>query len=89
MKFLLAALLATSSLTAVLPPLYESLREYTTLLNDPALTANLNAGEWIQNIKLGDNGFEITTNKGIHVVKVIREAQERPGPTQFHLEWEK
>lgn len=74
---------------ALLPPLYQSVKEYKALLNDPRLEKNLSSGELIQNIERTETGFEVTTNKQVLKVAVIYKKQRMPGPAEFQLEFQK
>lgn len=91
MKKFLLTLMVTVSLPAwaLLPPLYQSVKEYKALLNDPRLEKTLNSGEFIQNIERKDNLFEISTNKQILKVDIIYHKQRTPGPAEFQLEFRK
>lgn len=77
----------TSSGYAVLPPLYESVKEFKALLNDPRLTENLTSGEPILAIEKEYTDFTVTTNEHTMKVKVVYEEMARPGPNEFHLEF--
>lgn len=89
-KLVLATLLSFSmmnSVAAVLPPLYESLKEYKALLEDPQLTKKLESGELIMDIERSDRMFTITTNKHTLDVNIVYDAQSQPGPQNFHFEF--
>lgn len=89
-KLALLSLLLFGSATsshALLPPLYESIKEYKALLNDPRFVDNLTSGETILDIRREHNNFEVITNQHKLNVKIVYEPQGRPGPAQFHLEF--
>jgi len=72
-------------LSAALPPLYESLNEYKSLLNNPELAEKIGSGEPIKNIKRTENGFLVTGNRFTLNVDLIFEPQNHPGPSKFHF----
>lgn len=80
-------LVSISSSFAALPPLYQSIKEFKALLDDPKLTKNLSSGEMITEINKVDNDFEITTNKQKMNVRVVYQSQKQPGPAVFKLEF--
>ena len=85
--FLFIAILFTHSVSGLLPPFYESLKEYQALLSSPTLPEKLTSGEWIVDIKRQDDVFTIETLKNRLQVKVVYEKQQRIGPAAFHLEF--
>lgn len=91
MKKILLTIMLTNSLWtwALLPPLYQSVKEYKALLNDPRLEKNLGSGELIKTIERKDNRFEITTNKQTLRVDIVYKKQRQPGPAEFELEFQK
>ncbi|MEI8365596.1 MAG: hypothetical protein WCF65_04175 [Parachlamydiaceae bacterium] len=78
-------LFSTSQVLGVLPPLYSTLNHYKVLLTSPQLTEKLDSGELIEDIKLQDNSFLITTSKHTLQVDVEYDHQPMPGPARFHL----
>jgi hypothetical protein len=83
----LALLLPLKAFTA-LPPLYESLREYKAVLENPELSQKLSSADFIEQITKTEEGFLIKTNKQTLQVKLIPLPQNRPGPLNFHLIFE-
>lgn len=81
----LFCLLGAGSLGAILPPVYESVKEYKALLDDRQLTEKLGSGESILAIKRIDQGFFILTTRYTMSVDVIYDPTERIGPAAFHL----
>lgn len=84
--FFLSSLLCLSSpLSAILPPLYESLKEIKSIVNSPDLTARLQSGELITKIERNDAGFEITTNQHTLQIDVEYIPTGRIGPAEYKL----
>lgn len=77
--------LITLSANAALPPLYESLNEYKSLLNSQELASKLGSAEGIKDVKRTEKGFLVTANKYTMKVDLIYDAQEHPGPAKFHF----
>lgn len=77
----------TSSSYAVLPPLYETIKEYKALLDDPRLADSFTSGESIIAINRNYNTFDVITNQRKLTVKVEYDEVKRPGPAEFHLEF--
>lgn len=73
---------------AALPPLYQTLNEYKTLLTSKELTEKLNSADAIVDIKRDQAGFTITTNKHILKVDVVYEKTEMIGPAHFHFNFQ-
>lgn len=82
-------LLAVQTATAALPPLWQSVNEIKTILDDPRFGTELESGELILKIKKTDEGWLIVTNRHRLYVKVIEQPQTRPGPAKFTLEFQK
>lgn len=76
---------AASSLQAALPPLYESLSEYKSLLGSEELSNKLGSAEGIQDVKRTEKGFRISTMKYHLDVDIVFEPQSHPGPAKFHF----
>lgn len=74
---------------AALPPLYETLKEFKSLINDPRLEENLTSADAIQKIERTDKGFVVTTNKRTMNVGIVYEPALRPGPAKYKLVFEK
>lgn len=77
--------LMTSSAEAALPPFYQSLREYTALLNSPELAKQLGSGQVIQSIQRTDTGFIVKANRSTINVEIVYDPMEMPGPAKFHF----
>jgi len=74
---------------ALLPPVYESTREYKALITNRELTTQLGSAEMIRDIKRDETGFTVT---GLHhtlKVDVVYDPISHPGPAQFHLVFHK
>ncbi len=84
---------ATLHVEALLPPFFQSLKEYKALLNTPELSAALGSADIIHDIQRDDKGFLITTSKHTLRVDVVYDprGQDEPkgfvGPALFHLEF--
>ena len=85
--FSILAMGFSMSAVAALPPLYESINEYKTLLNDFHMTHKLESAELITSITRRDSEFVVETNKHRLTVKIISDPQNMPGPSKFHLEF--
>jgi hypothetical protein len=84
----LVASLLTSTAFAALPPLYETLKEFKTLIEDPRLEHSLTSADAIEKIERNEQGFVITTNKRTLIVKIAYEPAMRPGPAKYKLIFE-
>lgn len=80
-----AALLAGASAQAALPPLYESLAELKSVINNPQLTKKLVSGELITKIEKNDQGFLISTNKHTLQAYIDYLPATRPGPAHYKV----
>lgn len=83
------SVLVFSQLAAVLPPYYESLKEYKTLINDEQLNEIFNSAEAIVDIQRENNAFIITTTQNTLVVTIEYEPMSQPGPALFKLNFGK
>lgn len=72
---------------ALLPPLYDSLAVFKSLINDERLPQSLDSGEAITDIKKVDETFVVTTNKRFITVKIVGEPTHLIGPRKYHLEF--
>lgn len=86
-SFASSIILLSSNLNALLPPFYESRKEYLALLNSKELEDKLGSGQMIQSISRTDNGFEIITPKYVLNVNVIYKHTRKIGPAEFQLEF--
>lgn len=71
----------------LLPPLYETVGEFKSLINDERLTHVLQSGEAVMSIIRENDSFVITTNKSVLVVKIIPQATKLMGPAKYTLEF--
>jgi hypothetical protein len=83
--FLFAAISFSAIANAALPPLYESLSEYKSLLNSQELAEKLGSAEGIKDIKRTEHGFQISTYRYVLNVDTVFEPQGFPGPAKFHF----
>lgn len=85
-----AFIFSLTSLSAVLPPLYNSLEEVNTLLKDPELSNHLSSADVILSISRTDQegGWEIQGNKNTVHAKVVPLPQSIPGPTKYKVIWQ-
>lgn len=79
----------TSDLQAVLPPLYQTSKELSVVLQGDNLGKALPSGEPILEIRKNSQGYEITTLHYHVQANIIYKASDRPGPAQFEVEFEK
>lgn len=77
--------IAATSINAALPPLYESLVEYKSLLSSRELVDKFGSTEGILDIKRTDKGFVITGYKNTLLIDLVYDPQEHPGPAKFHF----
>jgi|GEM_PF-2684023 len=85
--FFLCSSLVVTTCSSVLPPLYETIAEYKALLESPQLGEKLSSGEPIVSITREAEGFLLTTTRSTLRVKVHYMPQNRPGPSQFTLQF--
>jgi hypothetical protein len=83
-----ALLLSQSTISALLPPLAESIRELQTMLEDKQFAANLGMAEPIEEIKVVKDGYLVSTRSQQLLVKVNYHATKRIGPAEFDLQFE-
>lgn len=81
----MAFLLMANSVSAVLPPFYQSVTEYEKLLKDPQLEKALGSGQIIEGIDRTESGFVIKGNRSEVHVQIVYEPQNHPGPAKFHF----
>lgn len=87
-KYLLLLCLSSAlSLSAALPPLYQSSNEIKAILSSESLGSALSAGELITTIQKNKQGYEITTNRRHVQVDIVYEPNQKPGPAQFKLQF--
>ena len=79
----------SSSLFAVLPPLYQGLNELKAIIEDRQIGELLQSGEVITDIHKTAEGYVIVTNHHHLVVQVVIDPSVRPGPALFHLVFQK
>lgn len=84
MKLFLSALIVCVNLSALLPPLYESIHKFQAIVNDPKLSDKFDSGEAILSIEqISDGSFAVKTNRHVLDVKVEPVAQAMPGPGKY------
>lgn len=87
-KLIAGWILCFAGAEALLPPLYESIREYKSLLEDSELSNRLDSADSIQSIERQEDRFFIKTSTGKRLeVQVVFDAQEMPGPAKFHFKF--
>ena len=84
----LTLLAIQGSAFAVLPPLYQSLTELKTIINDERLGQYLQSGDLITDIRKVNDGYLIETNRGQLLAKVVYQPNNMPGPARFKIEFE-
>jgi hypothetical protein len=87
--FLVAAIIASSSLCAALPPLWQNVAELKSILSDEHLGSHLESGEAILDIKKTDQGWLIITNHHELPVHITYKESQMPGPAKFNIEFGK
>jgi hypothetical protein len=71
--------------SALLPPLYQDIKEITTLLTDEAIQNVLESGDRIIEIRRIERGYQIVTNRHTVDAEIIRVPNEAPGPSKFRV----
>lgn len=85
-KIILGCMFCFAPVQALLPPLYETIREYKSLIEDPQLAKKLDSSDMIQSIERHDDQFVVKTFKGKELlIQVVYEPQKMPGPAHFHF----
>ena len=84
-RIVLLFIITSLNLSAALPPLYQSLKEYQELLNSPQLLDKLDSADLIDDIQRYGNRFMIRTSKHNLQVDLVYELQSMPGPQNFHF----
>lgn len=79
----------TTSLQAILPPLYQTSKELRMVLEGDQLGKALPDGEPILEIRKNDKGYEITTLHYHVQANIVYKSSGRPGPAQFEVEFQK
>ena len=82
-KILLVCVFSSFTLSAALPPLWQSRDEVKSLLQAPDLGKYLDSSEVILEIKKSEFGYLIITNKHTLEARIRYQPQAMPGPTQF------
>lgn len=72
---------------ALLPPLYTTLNEFKTLVENPELTQKLDSGEVIISIRRTHKGFVVITNKHILFADVEPLHTGKIGPAEIQLKF--
>ena len=68
---------------ALLPPLWQSIDEIKSMLEQPDLSNYLESADYIENISRIEKGFLITTNKHILEAHIHYLPQDKPGRALF------
>lgn len=79
------AMATCSCLNAALPPLYQGMAEFKSVLQDPRFVKELPAGDVLESIAKTEKGFEVTTNRHTVQVDIEYMPQKQPGPAQYVL----
>ncbi len=79
------AIAFSSSLFALLPPLYQDIREITTMLSDDKIQNVLESGDRIVEIRKIDHGYQIVTNHCTVEAEIIHLPNETAGPSKFKV----
>lgn len=87
--FFFLAIFATTTLSALLPPVWQDVAEIKAILNDTRLNQYLESGESLQTIEKQPTGWLLRTNESIIFVEVHPEKQSMPGPEKFSIEFKK
>lgn len=89
MKKILAILFGcmslSSSLSALLPPLYQSTAEIKAVLSDEKLSDVLQSGDLIMDIKRIDGGYLIVTNHREIEAQIVYKKNHSIGPAKFDV----
>lgn len=80
-----AVLLIAASSEAALPPFYESLSEYKSLLNNQELANKWGSADTIHDIQRTEKGFIVSGRKHALEVDLVYDPQDQPGPAKFHF----
>jgi hypothetical protein len=78
-----------SSLSAVLPPVWQDVAELKEILNDKRLNQYLDSAELIQSIDRIEGGWKITTNRSSLIARIQPQPQSMPGPEKFSITFER
>lgn len=84
-RLLFICVLTISSLSALVAPFYQSIRELDAILESEELEEHLGPSSPIVAIERNKTGYEIRTPTKILQVDLVYEVNEMPGPQQFHL----
>jgi hypothetical protein len=84
----LLSLPLTSSLEALLPPLYQTADEIAAVVKEHELGNALPSGEPIVGIRKTENGYMVfTTNHQVEAT-IVYEPATRPGPARFSVKFQ-
>lgn len=78
-------LLFSTPAFALLPPLYEGIKEVKTILASSDLSQKLQSGEILETIQKNDAGYLITTNQHQLQVDVTYKQTGKIGPAEYEL----
>lgn len=85
--FIVFSMFLMSTMYAVLPPFYHTVKEIETILSDERLAKELGSAEGITKIEKTENGYVITTYKYRLEVDVVYIPQHLIGPSKFELKF--
>lgn len=77
---LLAVYLVSGMAEALLPPLYEGVREIKAIIENEEFDQKLTSGEVVETIQKNETGYEILSNKHRLQVDVKYKVNDRSGP---------
>ena len=83
--FLGMCLLTSMPIFAILPPLYQNIKEITSILESSEISQKLQSGDVILEIKKNEQGYDIITNKRHLFIEVKYLPTQRMGPAEFKL----
>lgn len=87
-RLIIIFILLSSFQFAALPPLFQSTKELSSILNDKALQQKLGSSETIDSIIRSENGWTIITKNYYLKVDVEYLPQQMPGPAIYKLHFQ-
>ncbi len=70
---------------SALPPLYQNIREYKALIENPQLGQLMHSGEQITSIERTQMGFIVTGTQTQLEVEIVYSSEQSIGPVKFSL----
>ncbi len=86
--YTISAVLFLSTSFAVLPPLYQGLREIDAIISDDQIRDYFSSGETILEISKNENGYALISNKQKVQVDIEYLHTEVMGPSKFKLHFQ-